>query len=116
MATQWNLRSLWAFMVVFLAVQLPGDLKAENAEKPFHKTAIAIRINGTPPQLDGVLDDAAWKATPLHEAFTQQDPDEGKPATERTTFQVVYDDEAIYFGVVCYDSEPDKTPLRAQLQ
>ena len=108
MTTQWNLRSLWAFIVVFLAVQLPGDLKAENEKKSFHKTAIAIRINGTPPQLDGVLDDEAWKATPLHEAFTQQDPDEGKPATELTTFQVVYDDEAIYFGVVCYDSEPDK--------
>ena len=108
MTTQWNLRSLWAFIVVFLAVQLPGDLKAEHEEKPFHKTAIAIRINGTPPQLDGVLDDEAWKTAPLHEGFTQQDPDEGDPATERTTFQIAYDDAAIYFAIVCYDSEPNK--------
>ena len=108
MTIQWNLRILWAFSVVFLAVQLSGDLKAEREKKTFHKTATAVRTNGTPPQLDGALDDEIWKTAPLHDAFTQQDPDEGKPATERTTFQVVYDDEAVYFGIVCYDSEPDK--------
>ena len=36
------------------------------------------------------------------------DPDAGEAATERTEIHVVYDDEAIYFGVVCYDREPDK--------
>ena len=58
--------------------------------------------------MDGVLDDEIWKIAPLHEGFRQRDPDEGKPATERTTFQIAYDDEALYFGIMCYDSEPDK--------
>ena len=44
----------------------------------------------------------------FHEDFRQRDPDEGKSATECTTFQVAYDDEALYFGIMCYDSEPDK--------
>ena len=27
--------------------------------------------------------------------FTQQDPDEGKPATERTEIRILYDDTAL---------------------
>ena len=103
---------VWAFLVIFLAVHLPGDVLAEDKEASAHRTATAIRIKGHPPQLDGVLDDEIWKVAPLHEGFRQRDPDQGKPATERTTFQIVYDDEAIYFGVMCYDSEPDKIVSR----
>ena len=30
--------------------------------------------------------------------FTQLDPDEGQPASERTEVRIVYDDEALYVG------------------
>ena len=107
-AIEWHFRSVWTFLVVFFLIQLPNAAKAENQEESPHRVATAVRIEGAPPQLDGVLDDAIWKAAPLHEGFRQRDPDEGKLATERTTFQVAYDDEALYFGVMCYDSEPEK--------
>ena len=94
---------VWVLLPIFLAVQLPGDVQAANEADPHHRTATAIRINGVTPQLDGVLDDEIWKTAPLHE---------GKPATERTTFQIAYDDEAIYFAVLCYDSKPDKIVSR----
>ena len=103
---------VWAFLTIFLAVQSPGDTQAADEADPHHRTATAIRINGVPPQLDGVLDDEIWESAPLHEDFYQRDPDEGKPATERTTLQIAYDDEAVYFGVMCYDSEPDKIVSR----
>ena len=92
--------------VTFCVLQLPsiGQTEAESA----HRIATAIRITSAPPKLDGILDDDIWKTAPLHEDFRQRDPDEGEPASERTTFQVAYDNEAIYFGVICYDSEPDK--------
>ena len=101
----WN---VWTLVLIFGVVYLPGDVLAESEEIPFHRTATAIRMSGPPPRLDGVLDDEIWKIAPLHEGFRQRDPDEGKPATERTTFQIAYDDEAFYFGIMCYDSEPDK--------
>ena len=72
------------------------------------KSAIAVRIDPNPPKIDGVLDDAIWQTAPAHEGFLQQEPEEGKEATERTTFQIAYDEEAIYFGIQCYDSEPDE--------
>ena len=103
---------VWVLLPIFLAVQLPGDVQAANEADPHHRTATAIQINGVPPQLDGVLDDEIWKTAPLHEGFRQRDPDEGKPATERTTFQIAYDDEAVYFAVLCYDSKPDKIVSR----
>ena len=110
MAINWNFQSLWAFIVVFFAVQLIGVVKAETDSA--HRTATAIRIEGAPPKLDGVLDDDIWQTAPLHEGFRQRDPDEGKPASERTTFQVAYDDEAVYFGIMCYDGESDKIVSR----
>ncbi len=108
----WDLLSAWGIFALFLVWQLPGDVMAQKNVESAHRTARAVRINGTPPQLDGVLNDEVWKTAPLHGGFRQRDPDEGKPATERTTFQIAYDDEAIYFAVMCYDSEPDKIVSR----
>jgi hypothetical protein len=70
------------------------------------RTAQAVRAP-SPPVLDGNVDDAVWGAAPLQSGFTQEDPDHGKPASEKTTFQILYDDEALYVAAVCYDSEPD---------
>ncbi|MFQ6041683.1 MAG: DUF5916 domain-containing protein, partial [Candidatus Poribacteria bacterium] len=71
----------------------------------------AVRVNH-PPKIDGVLDDAVWQEAPIATGFTQRDPNEGEPATEKTTFQVAYDDEALYVGVVCYDNEPGRIVSR----
>ena len=112
MTIEWNLRKVWAFLFVFFALQFTSTIKAETETESAHRVATAVRIKGTLPQLDGILDDAVWKTAPLHEGFRQHDPDEGKPASERTTFQIAYDDEALYFGIMCYDSEPDKIVSR----
>jgi hypothetical protein len=44
---------------------------------------------------------------PLTE-FWQTAPDAGAPASERTQVHIVYTDEALYFGVVCWDREPSR--------
>ena len=108
MKIEWNFRGVWVFIIVFSVLPLSSIVEAETETESLHRTATAIRIDGVPPQLDGVLNDDTWKTAPLHEGFRQQDPDEGKPSTERTTFQIAYDDEAIYFAIMCYDKEPDK--------
>ena len=99
-------------LMVFFILQLRSAGQAETETDPAHRVATAIRIKGTPPQLDGVLNDEVWKTAPLNEGFRQRDPDEGEPVSQRTTFQVAYDNEAVYFAVMCYDSEPDKIVSR----
>ena len=70
------------------------------------RQAGAVRVEAA-PLLDGnVLDDPAWDAAPPATGFRQTAPDEGQPASERTEVRVVFTDDTIYFGVVCYDRDP----------
>jgi uncharacterized protein DUF5916 len=58
--------------------------------------------------LDGRLDEPFWaKAVPAAD-FVQIDPANGMPATEPTEVRVVFSRDALYVGVTCFDSEPDR--------
>jgi len=58
--------------------------------------------------LDGRLDEPFWsRATPATN-FIQIDPLNGRPATEPTDVRIAFDREALYIGVTCHDSEPDR--------
>src|SRR5687768_9166141 len=64
--------------------------------------AVAIRAT-QPIKVDGKLDDASWSAaTPITE-FTQVDPNEGQPVSERTEVRILYDADAIYIGARLFD-------------
>jgi hypothetical protein len=62
----------------------------------------------TVPVLDGdVLNDPAWTAVTPASDFTQIQPDEGMPSTQRTEVFVGFTDFALYIGVVAYDDNPE---------
>jgi len=73
-----------------------------HAERP---VASARRAQGR-FVLDGRLDDAAWAGAVPVTAFTQLDPEEGRPASERTEVYIIYDGEALYVGARLRDSAP----------
>jgi hypothetical protein len=58
--------------------------------------------------VDGRLDEDAWRRAVPAGDFIQQDPDNGKPATEPTEVRILFTGTALYMGVTAYDSEPDK--------
>jgi hypothetical protein len=62
--------------------------------------------------LDGNLDEALWRQVPATSDFLQRDPREGEPSTEQTEVKIIYTNTAIYFGVICYDSEPERIIAR----
>lgn len=68
-------------------------------ESATERTLTAVRASGA-ITVDGRLDEAAWNVTPIARGFVQSEPREGDPATFDTEVRVVYDDEAMYFGVV----------------
>src|SRR5437868_2038528 len=101
-----------SFLVVILLA--PTVLAAQNAAESAgsppaaygHRLpvprAVASRRSGA-IVLDAKLDEPAWSAaTPITD-FTQVDPDEGKPASQRTEIRILYDDEALYIGAKMYD-------------
>ncbi|HEV2149463.1 MAG TPA: carbohydrate binding family 9 domain-containing protein, partial [Longimicrobiaceae bacterium] len=72
-----------------LAVQLPRVAEA------------AVRI-------DGSLDEEVWSRAALLTGFTQTEPVEGAPASERTEVRVFYTPQALYVGVHAFAKDPSR--------
>ena len=64
-----------------------------------------------PPSIDGRLDDAVWRSATLVTAFTQTNPVEGAPPTERTEVRIAYDSDHLYFAFYAHYGDP--TQMRA---
>ncbi len=74
---------------------------------PDAKVVQAVRAT-EPIVLDGRLDESVWKAAPVATGFTQNDPNDGSPASEPTEVRVAYDEHALYVAAFCHDSDPSK--------
>jgi hypothetical protein len=70
--------------------------------------ATRLAAEAAPPTVDGHVTDEAWLGIEPYSTFTQQDPIEGAPASERTEVRVVFDKSTVYVGIICFDSEPGK--------
>ena len=71
--------------------------------------AVALKLSsGESIQLDGLLDESIWKnAVPIG-PFRMVEPDEDANPSEKTEVRIAVTVDAIYFGIVCYDSVPEK--------
>lgn len=70
------------------------------------KTHQATRIN-TGVKIDGIMDDAAWIAIQEATNMVQNVPNEGREPTQKTSFKIIYDNNAVYIGAMLYDTAPD---------
>jgi uncharacterized protein DUF5916 len=72
------------------------------------ETAPVIRVvRATGPiHIDGRLDEPDWALAEPAREFTQLDPVEGEPASERTEVRVLIDGTAIYIGALMFDADP----------
>lgn len=110
-----------AFVVLFpmVAAAQTGTPPGNNPEStvasgdlPALPRLAAVRLTGS-IRIDGKMDESAWASATAASNFTQVDPSEGQPATERTELRVLYDDDALYVGARMFDREPHK--IRAHL-
>ena len=75
-------------------------------QSPDGRRTVAVAEARTAITLDGSLDEAVWRTVDPASEFVQAEPHEGQPATERTEVRLLYDREALYVGVRCYDATP----------
>ncbi|HSD65460.1 MAG TPA: DUF5916 domain-containing protein, partial [Vicinamibacteria bacterium] len=95
------------WLVALLAASAPAPAPAPAAPTP--SPWIEIARTGTPPRIDGSLDDAAWQGPPLPLAeWKTYNPLNGETLAQTTEVRAVYDDRAIYFAFRCRDPEPLK--------
>ena len=96
----------WAAIALVLATSAPlGAQTLAVSSSDGRRQTTAIRVTA-PITVDGVLDEDAWARAAPASGFVQADPREGEPATESTDVRVLYDDESLYVGVRCFDSDP----------
>ncbi|MFN8241032.1 MAG: DUF5916 domain-containing protein [Bacteroidales bacterium] len=87
-------RSLLYLAILFLTGNIPV----------FAQPEIKIVYTEKPPVIDGHVTDEAWKTAAVISDFSQKEPRNGEPVTERTEFLFMYDKANIYVGVRCYDN------------
>jgi len=77
-----------------------------SAQSNREKYSVEARKVDKGPRIDGILDDQAWASAPVIDTFTQQEPNTGDPATERTEVRLLYDGRHLYIGIHAFDAHP----------
>lgn len=96
------------FVSVSVGAQSPSNGQGNGQNDNGRRTMTALRLaEGDTVRLDGRLDESFWTRALPAANFIQQDPQNGRPATEPTEVRIAFDDDALYMGVTAYDSEPD---------
>ena len=87
-----------------LLLALPAAAPAQTQARP----APTVRASRAPQPLrvDGRLDEELYKTTAAIADFVQQEPDEFKPATEKTEAWIFFDDNNIYISAKNYETHP----------
>jgi hypothetical protein len=102
LARRWLLLGLLLVPAARLQAQAPHHVTSSRREA---YRAVALRVEQA-PRLDGVLDEPDWQRATVIDNFTQQEPKEGQPASERSEIRILFDSRTLYVGVHAFDSEP----------
>ncbi|MBN1293597.1 MAG: carbohydrate binding family 9 domain-containing protein, partial [Candidatus Latescibacteria bacterium] len=96
-------------LIIFTEVFFPAALAsaAQEADEYDNKVIHAIRINER-IKLDGILNDSVWQSVEPTTDLVQREPVEGQQPLQKTEVRFLYDYAALYIGVICHDSEPEK--------
>ncbi len=88
---------------LLVLVPLAAPARAQSTRE--RQSLRAVRTDEA-PRIDGVLDETSWQSATPVDRFTQQEPREGQPASDRTEVRVLYDSRNIYIGVHAFATEP----------
>jgi Domain of unknown function (DUF5916)/Carbohydrate family 9 binding domain-like len=93
-----------ALSVLLFAVAAPAF--GQSAAQP----APTVRAYPTaqPIRIDGRLDEEIYRTTPAITDFVQQEPDEFKPATEKTEAWIFFDSDNVYISARNWESHPER--------
>jgi len=100
--TRWPKVLSWVVMACSTALTLGAQLDSAGPDQ--EKKITATRI-GQPLVIDGFLDEPQWELAQPISDFLQQDPDTGEAGSEATEVKILYDDQFLYIGVRCFDSQ-----------
>jgi hypothetical protein len=94
------MKSLIILAIILLFTS--GAFGQTPEKKQYKATKISVA-----PVINGILDDEAWLAGDWIDDFTQNEPYNGRPASQRTEFKILFDDNNLYVAIKSYDTSPD---------
>jgi hypothetical protein len=91
--------------MIFVAISLliTSETFGQVQEKKGYKTTYIV----TAPVIDGVIDEQIWQEGSWIDDFTQNQPYNGRPASQRTEFKILFDDDNLYVAIKAFDTSPD---------
>ena len=105
------IRGLIFIIPLAAALSLPSPASGQDAPNNGRQEAHAVRVPAGAIDVDGRLDDAAWRGARPVTDFVQREPVEGAPPTDRMEVRFAYDDDALYVGARMYTSGPIQAPM-----
>ncbi len=93
--------------IILAAVVIPSTLSAQTPQVPTF-SAGKLDASAEGPIIDGRVNDAVWQSVPPYSTFTQQDPIEGEPASEKTEVRIIVGKGNVYIGIIAFDRDPSK--------
>ncbi|HEY3447079.1 MAG TPA: DUF5916 domain-containing protein [Myxococcales bacterium] len=109
-----RLARLHSLLVVLAAVAPARRASGAQPEPPADRPArpaVQVRAERVEPgaiRVDGEAGDPGWQVAGWSEGFVQVDPDEGRPASERTRFKIATDGRTLFVLVEAFDSKPEE--------
>ncbi|MEO6218824.1 MAG: DUF5916 domain-containing protein [Ginsengibacter sp.] len=83
----------------FVTAKLYGQKKNTSVQLHIHRST-------TPPVVDGIMDDAAWRDAEVSSNFFMVNPMDTSLANVKTEVKMCYDDQNLYLIAVCYTKGP----------
>ncbi|MSO19484.1 MAG: hypothetical protein EXQ56_03335 [Acidobacteria bacterium] len=90
--------AIWLSVAVCL-LTVPVAGSAQTRQARVQRAEASMRV-------DGALDEPQWAQAPPIGEIQQREPNAGTVASERTEVRLLYDDNNLYIGVTCWDSDP----------
>ena len=98
---------IFIYCIVIILPQLVWSQQNEITKKVYNPQLIHDA-----PKIDGILDDEVWETGTWETGFTQFEPNNGQPASQETSFCILYDADYLYVGIKAYDTSPDSIVTR----
>lgn len=83
-------------------------ISASYSQEAVTRRTFETKFAATAPVIDGFDKDDCWSNVEWSGDFTQVQPVENKPPSQKTAFKILYDNDNLYVFIRAFDTEPDK--------
>lgn len=99
--------------IIFAFISLPAGLifsqESSSIDTALFKPSLTIpRISGGQINIDGKMNEPAWKNAVHTRSFVEIEPGDNLEPPVKTDAYIAYDDDNLYFAFICHDNEMDK--------